>query len=446
MLLSMGVMAAVTVIQAGAMLIWAWHTVSDLMDDNFEILAQHFMLELERQGAEYEFILPESRDEFLNKNGVMVTLFRHDGTVVNSWLGSFTYPGYEKCSQTGMEQDWTTIPGTRFRERKIHVVLDGEEFCLAIVYNLDRFILHRAQMMRHLIFSSLIFIIVAGWVGYGVAHNSLSSVSRIAQEARNISIQNLERRLPQESLPQEIQDISIELNQMLERLEQSVAALSDFTSFISHEVRTPLAIIRSVGESTLQKARTTEKYQESLGSILEEVDRLSVLVEHMLYLARLDSGRVELKKGDIKLSELVDECIDLYSPLAEENGQLLVSRTKETCRITADMESVRRAVRNLVDNAIKYAPPGAEIKVGCDCGKQQTVLYVEDDGEPVPEEVAARLFDRFTRGDKPGESRLRGAGLGLAIVKWVAEIHGGTAGYVYVEGRGNRFEVVFPNS
>jgi len=440
----MGVMACVTLVQAVAMLIWAWHTVSELMDENFEVLAQHLVLEISQHGPDYRYVLPESTAGQIDTGGVMVMLLSTEGDVVRTWLGQFIYPGYDECRHKMGQQDWKNVPGTRFRVRKIPVTHEARHYCLTIVYNLDRYILHRAQMIRHLLFSSLIFIVVAGWVGYRVAHNSLSSASRIAQQAAEISIQSLEKRLPENDLPLELQEISVELNQMLARLEQSVASLSDFTGFMSHEVRTPLAVIRSVGESTLQKARTTDKYQESLGSILEEVDRLSVLVEHMLYLARLDSGKVELQRANINLWEFVEECIELFNPLVEENGQQLISETSKTCTITADLECIRRVLRNLVDNAIKYAPPGAQIRVGCECAKHHTILFVEDDGEPIRDEVVTKLFDRFTRGNKPGESKLRGAGLGLAIVKWVAEIHGGTAAYKYIEGRGNRFDVIFP--
>ena len=236
-------------------------------------------------------------------------------------------------------------------------------------------------------------------------------------------------------------------NATLARLEAAFDQLRRFTADASHELRTPLTAIRSVGEVALQVPKSATEYRDVIGSMLEETDRLTRLVDSLLTLSRADAGHIQVQRTDISLLGLAQEASSLVEVLAEEKQQRISVEGDPTLIVSGDRLILRQALVNLIDNAIKYSPAEAEILVRVAAGKDsQLIVEVVDQGPGVRQEHQSRIFDRFYRVDSARSREWGGAGLGLAIARWAVEIHGGQITLQSVEGRGSTFRVALPST
>jgi signal transduction histidine kinase len=204
---------------------------------------------------------------------------------------------------------------------------------------------------------------LAGLGGYTLAQGLLDPVARMTERARVITAERLDERLPVHNPDDELGNLAGVFNQTFARLERSFERLRQFTSDASHELRTPLTSIRSVGEVVLRERRDPTAYRDAIGSMLEEVDRLGRLTDTLLTLSRADDGRVTLQRGDFDLSEFARDVVEELSVLAEERGQSLELEAPRSVHVTADRDVLHHALGNLVDNAVKYSPEGATIRV-----------------------------------------------------------------------------------
>jgi signal transduction histidine kinase len=184
-------------------------------------------------------------------------------------------------------------------------------------------------------------------------------------------------------------------------------------------------VIRGIGELGLGRTRTPAEYKETMGSMLEEVDRLTRLVDTLLQLSRGDAGTIRLSRDVFDLGDLARDVAASLSLLAEERRQRVDVVAAPDVRVSADRLVLRDAVTNLVDNAIKYSPPGATVRIQVDGGPEQATLSVADEGAGIPPEHRDRIFDRFYRVDQARSREMGGTGLGLAIAKWAVEANGG---------------------
>jgi heavy metal sensor kinase len=267
---------------------------------------------------------------------------------------------------------------------------------------------------------------LAGLAGYFLARRALSPIERMARRAHDINAQRLSDRLDVENPHDELGQLARAFNETLSRLEYAFTQLRQFTSDASHELRTPLTAIRSVGEVGLQKAGGAEHYREVIGSMLEETNRLSALVESLLVIARADSGQTKIIKERILIMDLVREAASLLEVLAEEKKQNLSIDGDESAEVQGDRSLLRRILINLIDNAIKYSPETGTIHMRVLRVDSQTVaIEVADSGPGISIEHREKIFDRFYRIDEGRSRETGGAGLGLAIAKWIAETHGG---------------------
>ena len=221
-----------------------------------------------------------------------------------------------------------------------------------------------------------------------------------------------------------------------------------FTADASHELRTPLTAMRSVGEIGLRGRRDPAAYREVIGSMLEEVDRLSLLVDRLLTLSRADSGGAMLSRDRVDLCELAEEVTNQLEVLAEEKQQSITVEAGGASICLGDRMVLRQALLNLVDNAIKYSPVGGRIavRVSTTAGGM-AVLDVSDTGPGIPADLRPRVFDRFYRADR---SRSRenggGTGLGLSIARWAVEVNGGRLTLESSDGTGATFRITLPNT
>ena len=281
------------------------------------------------------------------------------------------------------------------------------------------------QLINILLLGLPFAIAVAGIGGYLLARRALAPIDRMSERARSINAERLNDRLPVDNPDDELGRLAGVFNETLTRLESSFDQMRRFTADASHELRTPLTAIRSVGEVGLRGRRDEVAYREIIGSMLEEVDRLALLVDRLLMLSRADTGQANLSIDVIDLPRLAEEIADALSVLAEEKNQTINVRFDMVPRWVGDRMVLRQALLNLVDNAIKYSPAGGAIEVRVAQTQDSTTIDVVDSGPGIPAELQSRIFDRFYRVDKARSRENGGTGLGLAIAKWAVEVNGG---------------------
>jgi heavy metal sensor kinase len=291
---------------------------------------------------------------------------------------------------------------------------------------------------------SLTVLALGGLGGYVLVRRSLGPLARMAAHARRVTAEQLHERLSLPESSTEVDQLRDAFNDTLARLERSFDQLRRFTADASHELRTPLTALRSVGEVGLRAARTADDYRDVIGTMLEEVDRLSRLADELLTLARAEAGQAQLRFEPVDLSALASEVADHLSVLAEERGQTLDTRAEGAVIVQGDRLALRQALLNLVDNAIKYAPEGTRVLVRAGKSSSGAFFEVKDEGPGIPSEKRERIFERFYRIDSSRSREVGGTGLGLPLVKWTTEAHAGHVELETEEGRGSTFRLVLP--
>lgn len=286
--------------------------------------------------------------------------------------------------------------------------------------------------------------------GLLLANQALSPVDRITSAAEQIAKGDLTERVPMPANSaakmDEIGRLAATFNHMISRLQAAFERQKQFTSDASHELRTPLAVMRGDMEIALRRERSPEEYQRVLSSNLEEIIRLTRLIEDLLMLARADSGRVELRCEPVDLNKLCQQMAEYITPLAQQRDQTLsYEQPKEPITINADLQRIKQLLLNLLDNAIKYTPPGGSVTLGVKTESRFAIITVADTGRGIPAEDLPHIFERFfRRSSKTSDRSAAGFGLGLSIVKWIVESHGGQIETNSQQGQGTTFIVKLP--
>ncbi|WP_242333033.1 MULTISPECIES: cell wall metabolism sensor histidine kinase WalK [unclassified Anaeromyxobacter] len=281
--------------------------------------------------------------------------------------------------------------------------------------------------------------------GYLLAGRVLAPVGAMARHARRITAESLEARLPVEDPRDEFGQLAGVFNDTLARLHDAFERLRRFTSDASHELRTPLTAMRSVGEVALQGARDPAAYREVIGSMLEEVERLTRLVEGLLLLTRADAGRIQAAQAVVDLGALATSAAEHLRVLAEEKGQELTVDAPPAVQARCDPALVRQGVVNLLDNAIKYTPQSGSIRVVVEVlPSGEPAVEVRDTGPGIAPAHLERIFERFYRVDADRARQAGGMGLGLAIARSVIAANGGRIEVESTEGDGSVFRMVLP--
>ena len=323
------------------------------------------------------------------------------------------------------------------------VTLDEKPFLLRVAISEAS---SRAQVRRmwlEVLLLSLVVLVAGGLSGRWLARKALVPLSRLADRSQRITAEQLHERLPVEGASLELDQLAAAFNATFARLEGSFDQLKRFTADVSHELRTPLTALRTVGEVALRGNHDAEGYREVIGSMLEEVDRLTRLTDELLTLARADAGEAKLRKEPVDLGNLAREVASHLLVLAEEKEQALEVEAAPVV-VHGDRTVLRQALVNLVVNAVKYSPERTRIRVAADRRGDAAVLEVSDEGPGIAPEHRERLFERFYRVDKSRSREMGGTGLGLALVKWSAEAHGGRVELETDVGRGSTFRIVLP--
>jgi len=279
---------------------------------------------------------------------------------------------------------------------------------------------------------------LAGLLGWAAVRRGLAPLQAIRQGAAGVTASRLDYRLAVDAVPDELAELAQTLNDMLARLEDSFARLKDFSSDLAHELRTPISNLMTETQVALTRARSPEEYREVLASNAEEYERLARMVGDMLFLAQADNGLVVPSREPVELANEVRELFDFFDALAEEKS-LQLSLTGDG-QISGDRLMLRRALANLISNAIRHTPAGGSIRVGIAASDSGITLAIENSGEPIAPEHLPRIFDRFYRADPSRHRSHEGAGLGLAITRSIVQAHGGEIS-VRSTADGVRFEV-----
>jgi heavy metal sensor kinase len=269
-------------------------------------------------------------------------------------------------------------------------------------------------------------------------------VDQIARKAELISQHNLSGRLPVSRTGDELERLSLSLNHMISRLEDAVQNSKRFLADASHELRTPLTVLRGELENVAQNGRLDHSMRETLGSMLEEVERLAKIVEGLFALSRLDAGEAQAEWVPFDLAELAATTADQMSLLAEDKGISVSCEAKQGITVEGDRARLKQVVVNLLDNAIKYTPNGGAIHLGVTRKNGHAVLDVTDNGIGIPAEALPHVFERFFRVDKARSRDEGGAGLGLSIVKSICTAHGAAVEVESTPGRGSHFRIKLP--
>jgi heavy metal sensor kinase len=272
----------------------------------------------------------------------------------------------------------------------------------------------------------------------------LKPVERLAQKAEEITQVNLSERLPVMRTGDELERLSISLNHMISRLEDAIQTSKRFVGDASHELRTPLTVLRGELEALAQNPQLQAQTRESLGSMLEEVDRLAEIVESLLALSKLDSGEATAERVQFDLGELATGTAEQMSLLAEDKNITVLCEATPDVVVEGDRARMKQVVVNLLDNAIKYTPNGGKVLLKISRNSHEAILEVADNGVGIPPEALPHMFKRFFRVDDSRSREQGGAGLGLSIVKSICNAHGAEVEVKSTPGEGSRFRVRQP--
>ncbi|MEW5967451.1 MAG: heavy metal sensor histidine kinase [Pseudomonadota bacterium] len=383
-------------------------------------------------------------DALVGHHGLSVALIAQDGSI---WFTSQAqdFPVAPLLqAEPGRILTWTNN-GRTYRGLTAPVAIGLQEpsrLAAAISLDITHHRQFRSEFLALLTFTTMLAALITAALGWLVTRLGLRPLCRMTALATNLSASHLSERIPEASLPVEIRSLAMAFNAMLARLESSFQRLSEFSSDIAHELRTPVSNLMTQTQVALSRARGADAYREVLYSSLEEYQRLAKMIGDMLFLAKTDNGLIVPGREPVDLAAEVGDLFTFYEALADEKGVEL-----SACGagwVSGDRLMLRRALSNLLSNAIQHTPYGGRISVTLRADDDRVSISVENPGEPIPQAQLHRIFDRFYRLDPSRKRSGDGAGLGLAITKSIVEAHGGT-----IEAHSNetiRFEIRLPGA
>ncbi len=290
-----------------------------------------------------------------------------------------------------------------------------------------------------------LLVLLASFLGYWLSGRALAPVNRIIESAEQIGMQNLSQRLPVPKAVDDLQRLTMTLNAMLERIESSVVRIRQFTANASHDLRTPLALIRTHAEVALRRTRSESEYRESLSRIVTASEETTQLVESLLTLARADAGVGHLRPAEIDLTPVLYKVSREIDTLAHSKSlSFSFELENQPVSVFGDPAALQRLLIAVLENAIKYTPSGGAVWLRTSVDSQAVEIQVEDTGVGIAAEDLPHIFDRFYRADQARSRQVSGSGLGLSIARWIAESHKGSIDVQSQLGTGSVFRIILP--
>jgi heavy metal sensor kinase len=383
--------------------------------------------ELGRERAAGDFMQAETGDgSWTYRSGAMARLnlpFGGDGNSVFDWRHDGVHLRLQGASVEASGRSYLILVGTRMTDYD------------AALKRLESILLVAVPVL--LLFASL--------MGYWLSRRALAPVEEITVAAREIGASNLSRRLTVPRTGDELQNLSETLNNMLDRLEKAFQRITQFTADASHELRTPVSVMRARTELALRRPRSDEEYRETLALVLRELERTTELLENLLSLARADSGGVNIAHEPLDLRDVAREAAEEARPLAEAKQIHFAEDFPATAlAVVGDAAALRRLLLILLDNAVKYTPAAGAVSFSLSSQDGNAIATVKDSGVGIGPDDLPHIFERFYRADKARSRAAGGAGLGLSIARWIAESHGGAIRVQSAFGQGSEFRVEIP--
>ncbi len=380
----------------------------------------------------------------MSSQGFVVVLSEDNGQVIQSAgpysavlaKGQVLSSGYQTVKTP--EGDW------RIYSAKISVPHRKQQLLLRVGEPLKR----TESALSTLIVLELIIVPIvlclAIVVGLFLADRALKPIGRITELAASIEAVDLDQRLDMDLPDDDLGRLARTFDEMLQRLDQAFSVQKRFASEAAHELRTPLTIMKGNTEVALARERTAAEYREALSELKEEVDHLTLLSEDLLALSQADSDNPTLDFQELDIGDVVETAVNTVSPIAKQKGIHIEMERHDQAHITGDSNKLVRMFVNILDNAIKYCPPGSMVFVSLLQGNQGTEVEFRDTGPGIDLEELDHVFDRFHRSALAREMNPGGSGLGLPIARWIARAHGGDIEAMSRPGEGAHFKVSFP--
>lgn len=382
----------------------------------------------------------------LNKNGQLITQTRNQGlsaqdlrTRLQSVLdgNGGTYFDAQKPRSSAPRRGYADLVQLGEQPNQVSVLVAVTESTADIQAT-------QRRLLLTLVAGSLVVVFVGAALAWVVVGRVLRPVRALTQTARSISEQDLNRRVDVPAPDDEVGDLKATFNELLARLEHSFASLRQFTADASHELRSPLTLMRTEVDVALARARDRSDYERVLRSLQGEIEHMSQIVDQLLLLAQSDAGNLPLLPSKIDVADFVEETAVRWRAVAEAQGVSLEVGAPAAGALYGDPMLLRRVLDNLLDNAIRYSPTLAPVALTATRTGGEWLIEVHDQGPGVPEQMREHIFDRFARADTVRTRRGGGSGLGLALSAAVIRAHGGALELVDGTERGARFRIRLP--
>lgn len=438
-------LSVVLIAAAGSVMYWV--LVDRLHQEDDQLLVGRIaelraILQLHPPGS--AFFLEEAKREATMLPGIQVRIQDAHGESIFQTVGaqSVLFDHFPPPSEAEHSTDWRTSDGAFYRAMAIRIAVGaGYTVQAAMNRSKEEELLAAYRRMLWLAISAALVVAIAA--GFLIAQREMRPVSRLAALVAELGATDLHRRVGDGDWPSELNPLATNFDQLLARLEDAFARMSQFSADIAHELRTPLHILQGEAELALTRAGSSEAYRACIESAAEEYQRLAAMVDALLFLARAEQPDAQLDWQPLQLDHEIATVCDFYQALADEQAVALIAEGSGLVR--ADAALLRRALGNLVANALRHTPSGGRIIVAARQRPDQGVeINVSDTGDGIAPDDLVHVFDRFYRADS---ARLRakvGTGLGLAIVKFIMELHGGAASIQSELHQGTTVTLTFP--
>jgi heavy metal sensor kinase len=426
------------------------HNLYDIVDDGLESQVEDLksFLGTQKKDATLAKIREEVEETYtIEHSGDYLQIHAENGEQIyqSSFLRShqLSLAPPENFDRPIFRRRWFEHRPFRFMLQKLNV--NGHTYTVEMGAPADDAVETLSLFRSYLLMFAPLLLLVAAGGGYWLSRRALSPVDALVRTARDIGGTNLNSRVQKLETGDELQRLSDTLNEMLGRIETAFLRITEFTADASHELRTPVSLIRTEAELALRRSRGEAEYKEALRHILLEAERTTALIEQLLAVARADSGRETLHMQAVDLRQTLHRVVEGWQQVATLRSlQFSASIATHDAVVMGDEAALRRVADILLDNAFKYTPSPGLVKLTLEQKGESAIITVQDSGAGISEEDQPKIFERFYRVDKARSREQGGAGLGLAIAQWIVAQHHGSIAVESSPGQGSTFRVELP--